>query len=128
MSTEQIAQRIAGRREAEILLELSDGHLSENRAYREGFWGELRRQANLNVPVEPPPKKPIEPMSDAQAKAFDARAIPFGKHAGSLVSTIAHCDPQYLIWLADAPNEFQQDLKRYLRNTDVARDLEGDDA
>ena len=127
MTDQAIADRIQGRKEAEQLLSLVLLNFQES-AYIQGFCAALRRHADKYDP--PPPvnrNAPLEPMSDERAKLFESEMMPYGKHAGELIGDVASKNPRYLIWLADAPTDFQHDLKRYLRNPNVSRDLEGDD-
>lgn len=118
-----IESNIAGRRKAEELLSLAEPSALEAKA----FWQRIRAEVNKHLPPEPPPKPTIEPMSDAQARAFEMERMPFGKFAGCAVGSVATDNVGYLFWLADEPDEFRQRLKRYLANPTVSRELQGDE-
>ena len=61
-----------------------------------------------------------KPMSDAQARAFGATLMPFGKHEGWPIMELPLA---YLCFLVD-PSEFRTNLGRYLDNPEIRRQIE----
>lgn len=115
MIDERIKQRIAGRKHAAECAGLFDLHsLGDDGS--ESFFDHLRSVFPkwLAKPVPAPPEP--QPMSDLQAKAFGASLMTFGKHAGTRIDQVPL---EYLLWLADAPDEWKADLRRYLKSRRV---------
>ena len=124
-----IEGRIAGRKYAEEWLSVvvSDMTVPLLDGFEAAFWEAIRTEANKHLPPPVAAKPPTEPMSDSQAKAFGLSEMPFGKYRYECVCEIAHSDPRYLLWLADSPDDFRSELKRYLANQDVQRLTQPDD-
>lgn len=120
--------RIAGRKLAEECFALiesevkqavfpdSGGHLDE------AFWETMHRLVAAKLPpMVKPLREPIQPMNDQQAAAFREEVMPFGKWKGERVGWMMREEARYLLFLADAPNYFQQQLKRFLANPEIKR-------
>ena len=128
MDTKAVGDRIAARKKADEVIEICDGEtFAMTDDQRHKFWETIRKTAEKEAPRPPDPPKPIEPFSDERAKLFEGEVMPWGKHRGSTIGTIAAIDPGYLLWLQDQPDEFKDNLKRYLENPGVSRELQGDD-
>jgi len=77
----------------------------------------------------PKPDKPIVPMTDEEAVAFEAETVFFGSHPGW---TVNDTPLSYLANLVDPPKgrmaEFLDKVRRYLRNPEVKALLEEDES
>jgi hypothetical protein len=110
-----LARRIAARRWSEECWAAIDD--------KEAFAERIQQLAGIGT--GPPTKAPPPPaMTDAEAKAFEARTIRFGVYAGT---SICNVPLSYLAHLTDPSPEMDQffrDVKRYLRNPAVKRMME----
>ena len=125
MDETKIKQRIAGRAHASEVVALFDVD-SLGVHGSEAFFDYLRLAfpAELAKPI--PPETELQPMSDWQASDFGARLMMFGKHAGTRIDQVPL---EYLIWLAESPDEFRAELRRYLKSkrVQIEQDMEPDD-
>jgi len=78
------------------------------------------RRRRPTPPATGRPRWNMEPMTDAQAKAFGASKMPFGMHNGRRVDEVPI---DYLERVAD-PNEFQRALRRYLNSPRIKAERE----
>ena len=60
-----------------------------------------------------------EPFSDAQARAWGATRMPFGKHQGARIDEV----PLEYLELLAAPNDFTLHLRRYLASPRIQAEL-----
>lgn len=119
-SRQTILDRKAGRDRVAPIVDLARGESAT--LPPEGviaFWSILREEAERQLP--PPPKpQAVKPMSDHVASVFASETqMPYGKHRGMAIAEIAEIDPQYLFWLAERRDEFQETLCRYIANPNV---------
>lgn len=111
----RIAARVEARKTAYLLLEMAGQESFPTDDARETFWTIVRDAALKHAPL--PPAKPAPrflPMTDAQARAFEAVPIPYGKYEHCQVGLIFERDPDYLNWLAGERDGFKEQLSRYL--------------
>ena len=88
----------------------------------ERFWEVLRDAVLELAPLpEVPQGRPVEAMSDAQSKAFGCFPMEFGRWQGHRIDETPN---DYLEWLADSPDEFKWDLKRYLKSRRIQQESE----
>lgn len=86
------------------------------------FWEVLYFHVGKAVgAVEPENPKALQ-MSDTQARAFEKKLMPWGKYRGDPVGDV---ELDYLFFLAEKPDEFMADLRRYLRSDRVLQDQGG---
>ena len=111
-----IEGKVAARKFVGELAELAEEYCSQitDKRVTDHFWGLFRDRGIIAVGLPAEVKEEIKPLSDKRTAAFLEELIPFGKYAGKTVKEIYRNDSQYLAWLADNPNEFQQLLKRFL--------------
>lgn len=123
-----IAANIAARQAAETVVDLINGELrtlidAHTQDALIPFFATLREcyGDNLTVEVvkevERAPRGP-RPMTDDEARAFERRSMPWGKHKGKLISEVPL---DYLDWVLDQPDTFKVDIERYVRS-DWVRD------
>lgn len=72
--------------------------------------------SNLTIVAEPESPRGPQPMSDAQARAFGQRRMPWGKHKDTPIDAVPL---DYLEWCASRPDEFKEELNRYLMSRRV---------
>ena len=105
---------------AALVLDVIDDQLNETA--RQIVYARVLRalQAHrLYVPPKPSERK-VEPMTAAQAIAFEAGCVPFGKYDGSPVGAVPI---GYLCRLCD-PSVWIEDLRRYLASERGKRRIE----
>lgn len=90
----------------------------------ERFWVLLGyRATNKAGKIETPrPAQDKFKMTDEQAKLFGKVRVPWGKHLGKRVDEV---ELSYWFFIAEKPDDFRDDLKRYLRSDYVQREQEG---
>jgi len=112
-----VKRRIAARRWAEEYWKAADD--------REVFCQRvIQLRQSVRIIPKPIERAQINPMSDAEAKAFEARTIEFGAHRGSKIGDLLLA---YLCRLIDpSPDRdlFLLSVHRYLRNPAVKRRAE----
>lgn len=64
--------------------------------------------------------KPVSPMSDVEARAFRKTIVPQWKYRGEVVDDVPF---SYLCAITD-PDPWLAEVKRYLSNADVQREME----
>ncbi len=104
-------------------------HMAENMTadQRQEYWKEIRATALGTVPLPPEPATllRVTAMEYHEAKRWEANTeVPFGQHQGDRINDIAATAEgrRYLRWYADTT--FQDQLRRYLANPDIARDFQ----
>lgn len=123
-----IAANIAARQAAETVIDLINGELrslidAHSQDALAPFFTTLRECYGVNLTVEVvkeverAPRGP-RPMTDDEARAFEKRPMPWGKHKGKLISEVP---VDYLQWVLDQPDTFKVDIERYVRS-DWVRD------
>lgn len=122
--TQRIAARIEGRKLCETIFDMVAEEAralqaAHGRAASESFWENFRTAFEGHFPASATPADEHNPMSDVQARAFGERAIPFGQHKGRRVDEVPM---DYLCWLADSPEDFKGELRRYLRSNRLQRE------
>jgi hypothetical protein len=116
----RIADRIEGRHQAGVLCSLIEDSLSELRdAGREAAAEAITEFVAKWLPAAPQPA-PLTPMTDVEARAFEAEKMPFGKYQGLAIEALSL---DYLCHLTD-PSDFIRKVKRYLKNETVKREME----
>lgn len=70
------------------------------------------------VALETDPSQKSLRMTEPQAKAFGQTTMPWGKHKGNRVADV---ELDYLLWIAQRPDEFKEKLQRYLRSDRIQR-------
>ena len=129
MSTNELKDRIQGRKDAMELLGLASNDLGRSQEYDRAFWENIHIAASLglhNLGVDlTPPRPKLVPMNDAEARLFAEVPLPFGKHKDTGIWAVLRDDPQYLDWLVRATEEddFKQQLRRFLARGDVQEEL-----
>ena len=88
--TDEDRQRIAGRKWAEEVIEVA---LESGKDFHEGFVRQLRRVYKAKQE-----EIPHLVMTEAEAIAFEAQQITFGKYAGETYGTAPR---EYVAWLMD---------------------------
>ncbi len=105
MCNQEVKDRIAGRIEAEQMIEMLQTS-EKSPAWQQGFFRELHRAsiASGDVTIER-----LKVMDDEQAKRFEKKTIDFGTHRGIEYRSVPIT---YLTWLADSV----LNLQAYLRS------------
>lgn len=121
----EITAKVEARNAADVV-----HHLASDEAVRfQGhaalaFWRRLLENVCAVLPPEYHPtrvveKGPLAAMTDEEARAFERETVPFGKYLGDLVGNVPL---SYFDWL-EGERDFRQDVKRYLRNPGIQREL-----
>lgn len=80
------------------------------------------RLIQAGVIAAPPPAEPaVEPFTDEQSRWFGNRPMPYGKHAGSCIDQVPL---DYLIWMAEQPDDFKDNLRRYIKSQRIQQEQE----
>lgn len=114
------------RKEAEaaclLVIETADA-LPED--HRQRFW-EVVHFHVANAAGIVPDEDPADStrMTESQATAFEEMVMPWGKYQDYRIGDIE--DHEYLCYMAEKPDEFKDQLRRYVRSDRVQR--EQDDA
>ena len=134
MNDNQIRERIAGRGQAVLLLDLdAEERRTRSPEFLMAFWENIQFAATIalgKLGVKPERKpQPVVPMDDAETKQFEASTIPFGKWVNTRVDVVLREAPDYLDWLTRATEEdhWKADLRRWLARGDVQECLPGGD-
>lgn len=122
MDAERLAERSIGRKEAKECIELIEGTAGQlSPQSTEAFWDSIREFMAAIVPKEPEPESAaMTAMNDTQAFYFGSEQMPFGKYRRALIADVPLV---YLDWLIDAPDEFKDQLRAYLKNEEIANRL-----
>lgn len=107
-----IADNMAGRKAAQTVFQLAKEeakHLPTGKA-RDRFWEVLSNTIQEKLPKA---SKPSDDMTELEARTFGRQRIDFGKYEDERIDDIPM---DYLRWLADAKDEFREELRRYLRS------------
>jgi uncharacterized protein (DUF3820 family) len=129
MNDELVKARVAARQvaieEVAPLLHHMAAEMTDDQ--RQEYWKEIRAIALQIVPLPPAPATllRVTPMTDSEARRWQANTeMPFGRYQGDWINDIAATAEgrRYLRWYADLT--FQDELRRYLANPDVARDFQ----
>lgn len=123
---ERASARRAARAAADLIVEQIAAEGSDD--WRAAFWDEVaaelrERGADLSQPRSNSAAAASAPMTDAEARALEAEAVPFGKHKGVAVRD---APLRYLDWLVgtrDDPADFVNRCRRYLARPEVAAEL-----
>ena len=112
--------RIEARKFAETCLELCEPEPGKSELWQQVFWATIRKGIDAKNP--PPVLKEASPgdggpMSCHEAAEFESSLMPFGMHKGK---PIADVPLKYLDWLAGAPDNFRDSIRKYLRMPRVA--------
>ena len=83
--------------------------------------------AELAAPPEPPKPDPLQPMTDAEARAFSATIVRDWKYKGQPVSAVPLAYAEALAYPTRRQREFLRDLRRYLESPAIKRLREQDD-
>lgn len=119
---QQIAENIVVRQQAEALIALVACSLDMFRSDRERqrFLGEVHAWVWERLRKKPEPeRKPIVPMSEAEAVAFENLRMPFGQYDNKPIRDVPL---DYLAWLSDQPDHeinLMPNIKRYLKSDRV---------
>ena len=121
VNSKRIKERVDARRSAEQLIELgADYTASGTEDSRELFWSVVRDHALQIAPlpaaraVQLPPQ--LDVMSDAEARLFEQRIVPFGQYKGARVSEVPLT---YIDWLVGQGDEFRKAASRYVLNPQI---------
>jgi len=110
------AEEILANKAARDALELIESESLQiaDPATRDAFWVRLRELVGCKTtpPVRAARAARLEPMSDEEARAFERRAVPLGKHWGRETGVAYDDDPGWFRLVACG--EYFEDLRRYV--------------
>lgn len=118
-TTLRIRANELGRNTAGVIASLIHSEIKNfNRFSMEAFWASL-----INSFPDKISKfeyaKPFVPMTDDESKMFGQKIMRFGKFKDMKIDQI---DKGYLEWFAEQPDDFKQDLQRYLASGRVKQE------
>lgn len=84
------------------------------------YWETLSNLIAKRLPP-PPVDEASKPMTDIQAWHYETDTVmPWGKYAGK---SIIDVPIDYLVWLAESPDPFRVELRRYLASERIRREV-----
>lgn len=88
------------------------------------FWQNVIQSAGDIVndpPLTTKEEEDVHPMSNAECRRFECKIMPWGKHKGEKIRDVPLA---YLAFIADKPDEFKEDCKRYLLNDRIQNEYD----
>lgn len=80
-------------------------------AFWSAFWKQLAQQVVSKTHYQLVDRERYQPFTDAEAKKYEEKIVPFGKYEGERVRDV---DPEY--WSYITESDFNLNLVRYLRS------------